>query len=485
MGDLRPMSPGPRQAPYSIESEQAVLGGILRDNRAWTEAAARVVETDFYRADHQLIWRGLSELIAAKTPCDFVTLTEHFRARGALDEVGGMSYLGSLCDETPSSANVAAYARLVREQSVLRTLIIAGGDIAEMGYRPGGRDIDELLADAHKRVMDLNVARSKEGDLELLSDSVGAWHSDYLARKSDENPPGLQTGFANLDQLLIGLEPGDLMITAGATGMGKTVFGLTIADHVATHAGASAGISLEMPKKQWLTRLVASRGRIPLQRLRDPRQCDAFFDDEVVRALQGMNRLPFYVSDQSGQTIHQIRSRVMGLQDRLKGGLKFLLVDYLQLIVGDRHGSDTRASELDAIGRALKRLAKDAGIAILGLAQVNDDPNKRDNKRPRLGDLRESKGLTQDADIVCLLYRDEYHDKNTPHKGIVEVDVAKQRNGKLDVAELQWLGGYCSMSDYTGPSSSERIAAAKPKGEGNEKRGMQSPKTLLPKNLQP
>lgn len=488
MGDhprLMPVQSQTRQAPYSVEAEQTVLGAMMLDNRVIATVRGKLVAESFFRADHQVIFAAICAMADDRKPVDFVTLSAHAKQAGTLDEMGGIAYLSSLWENTiPTNAD--AYADIVMERALLRSLIAAGGDIAELGYRPEGKDVDEVMDEARARLSRIETVRSTEGEFTLMGDMAAAWHDDYHSRKAAVKAPGIQTGFKNLDAVIIGMEPGDLVLAGGATGMGKTILGLSIAEHVASYEGPAAGVSLEMPKKQWMTRLVASRGRIPLSRLRDPRQTDFDFDEEVTRALAQVNRLPFYVSDTAGQSIHQIRARTLRLQERLKGGLKLLLVDYIQLVAGDRRQSDSRAIELDSVSRGLKRLAKECGCVVMALAQVNDDANKRDNKRPRLSDFRESKGLTQDADIVILLYRDEYHDRKSPHAGIVEVDVVKQRNGELKVAELQWLGGYCAMTDYFGPSASERIAAAraqdpeKPSGRG----GMKAPKSLLPVGLQ-
>lgn len=454
---------GLRSPPFSIEAEQSVLGGLILDNRQILEVRSRVTEGDFYRADHQLIFGAICELEATRRPADFITLVEHLRARNLLEDAGGISYLGSLANDTPSSANATAYADIVRERALLRSLIAAGSDIQSLGYNPDGRDGVALLSVAQKLVMDIQSANDN-GEPRLIGDDIAAWSQEFYARQRDNKPPGLQTGFRAIDQELTGLEAGDLIIPAGATGMGKTVFGLTVAEHIARTAGPVLGISLEMPRRQWLSRLVASRASIPLRHLRDPRQMDALYEDQITRALSEINRLPFYVDDTSGLTIHHIRTRAMRLHRRV--GLKFMLVDYLQLVTGERRQSDTRTNEMDSVSRGLKALAKELGIPIMALAQINNKVTERDTKRPRLSDLRESGGITQDADVVLGLYRDEYYHRESPHRGVVEVITLKQRNGDMDTVDLAWEGGFCRMSDYHGPDYKARQPALAKKKTG-------------------
>ncbi|MGH8517450.1 MAG: replicative DNA helicase, partial [Panacagrimonas sp.] len=249
MAQIRPIQTAARQAPYSIEAEQAVLGGVLLDNRAWNDIADRLGEQDFYRADHQLIWRAICDLIGGGKPCDFVTLTEHLRHRSLLEEAGGLSYLGALANDTPSAANVQAYAELVRERSVLRSLVAAGGDIAEMGSRPEGRDTPELIDQAEQAVFAIRErgarARTDYQKFSPVLDQV--YERIQTVRRNPGGSAGLPTGFREFDKATSGLGPGDLMILAARPSMGKTSLAMNIAENVAIERRQGVAVfSMEM-----------------------------------------------------------------------------------------------------------------------------------------------------------------------------------------------------------------------------------------------
>ncbi len=461
MAQVRQLAPSARQAPYSVENEQAVLGAMLLDNRCTHDVRALLVEQDFFRLDHQLVFRGICDMHDKRVPCDFATLSEWMRRAGTLDEAGGLSYLGTLANETPSAANVVAYAELVKQRSTLRRLIAIGGDIAEMGYRPDNEDVGDLVAAAQRMVMDM-AGGSDKNEPRLLSNDLEDWDDDFHRRKHADYASGLQTGLRDLDAQIVGLEPGDLMVIAGATSMGKTVVGLTIADNVLKRNDPVLAFSLEMPGKQLLTRQVASRGDVPLRYLRDPRNgsvTDVLHDGVIATTLNHMRSMPFYVNDRAGLTIQQIYSQAMRLKHKVD--FKLLLIDYFQLIGGERRNGENRTNELDKVSRDSKRLAKDLGVPVILLAQVNDDHTKRADKRPWPNEIRECKALPHDADILALLYRDDYFDKKSIHKGIVELNIAKQRNGALGTVELKWQGGLCRVVDYDGPTAKERRAEAK------------------------
>lgn len=453
---IRPLPGQIRQPPMSLESEQSVLGGIMLDNRAWHIASERVSEADFYRADHRLIWSALSELAGAGKPCDFVTLSEALRARRRLDEAGGLSYLGGLANDTPSAANVASYADIVRERSVLRSLIAAGGDIAELGYRPDGRETAELIAEAQGKIMALRTAGERGEPVEI--GSLGsAWHEN-LTRRLDGKEQGLMGGLRDLDAAIGGFEPGDDIVIAGRPGSGKTSAALTLIGHISRTYGPTLGFSMEMPKEQWYSRLIAAHG-VPVWKLRQPKKLADYEHDRIIQAIQTTHNLPFYVDDQGGLTFTQLRAKALRLQAKLKARgerLRAVMLDYVQLMHEPGKKSDNRTNELSAISRGIKALAKELECPFFVLSQLNRGVEARDNKRPRVSDLKECGSLEEDADIVLLMYRDEEYDQNSPHKGVCEIEIAKQRNGARAHIEVGYRGELCLFEDWNGPSFNER-----------------------------
>jgi replicative DNA helicase len=428
--------------PYSIEAEQSVLGGLMLDNRAWNDMGDRLSPEDFYREDHQLIYRAICELVGGGRPCDFVTLSEHLKAHGQLDAAGGLVYLGSLANDTPSAANVMAYADIVRERAVLRGLIAAGGDIAELGFRADGRSYAELLDMAEQKVFALRNraehARSSYFAMPELMDTLER-KIDFL-RQNPSGLAGLSTGFNDLDAKTTGLHPGDLVILAGRPSMGKTSFALNIAEHVVTSPDRkpAAVFSMEMPADQLALRMLASFARIPMGRLRSGDLEDRDMDRLV--SMSGLLRdAPLYIDETGALSPLEIRARARRIKAR--HGLGLIVVDYIQLmqVPGTK---ENRTNEISEISRSLKALAKELEVPVIALSQLNRGVEQRDNKRPRMADLRESGGIEQDADLVIFIYRDEVYNKDSPDKGTAEIIIVKQRNGPLGTVKTAFLGEY-------------------------------------------
>ncbi|MFP5304822.1 MAG: replicative DNA helicase [Gammaproteobacteria bacterium] len=431
----------PKLPPYSIEAEQSVLGGLMLDNRAWHELADRLSPEDFYREDHQLIYRAICELVGTNRPCDFVTLSEHLKAHGQLDAAGGLAYLGSLANDTPSAANVLAYAEIVRERAVLRGLIAAGGDIAELGFRSEGRPHAELLDLAEQKVFALRSraehARSTYFAMPELMESLER-KIDFL-RQNPAGLAGLATGFTDFDAKTTGLHPGDLVILAGRPSMGKTSFALNVAEHVALYEKQPAAVfSMEMPAEQLALRMVSSFARIPMGKLRSGDLEDRDWDRLVSQG--GLIReAPLYIDETGALSPLELRARARRIKAR--HGLGLIVVDYIQLmqVPGSK---DNRTNEISEISRSLKALAKELAVPVIALSQLNRGVEQRDNKRPRMADLRESGGIEQDADLVVFIYRDEVYNRDSPDKGTAEIIIAKQRNGPLGVVKTAFLGEY-------------------------------------------
>lgn len=435
------MTPQPKHPPYSIEAEQSVLGGLMLDNRAWNDLADRISPEDFYRQDHQLIYRSITDLVGSGKPCDFVTLTEHLRSLNKLEEAGGLSYLGSLANDTPSAANVLAYAEIVRERSVLRSLIAAGGDIAELGYRPDGRNHAELIDVAEQKVFSIRSrtehAQASYFGMPQLMDQV-----ERRIETLRQNPGGLagqSTGFTELDKLTSGLHPGDLVIVAGRPSMGKTSFALNIAEHVAVmEKKATVVFSMEMPAEQLAIRVLSSFGRIDQTRLRSGDLEDRDWD-RLVSQSGLIREAPLFIDESGALSPLDLRARARRMAAR--HDIKLIVVDYIQLmqVPGNK---ENRTNEISEISRSLKSLAKELSVPVIALSQLNRAVEQRDNKRPRMADLRESGGIEQDADLVIFIYRDEVYNKESPDKGTAEIIIAKQRNGPLGVVKTAFLGQY-------------------------------------------
>lgn len=453
MAQIRPLPAQPRQAPYSIEAEQSVLGGLLLDNRAWNDIADRLGEADFYRADHQLIWRGICDLVGSGKPCDFVTLSEHLRVRGLLEEAGGLSYLGSLANDTPSAANVIAYADIVRERSVLRSLVAAGGDIAELGYRPEGRETAELIDHAEQKVFAIRErgakARSDYFGLPAVLDQV--FDRIDKVRRNPMGAAGLPTGFIEFDNKTTGLGAGDLMILAARPSMGKTSFAMNIAEHVAfDRKEAVAMFSMEMSAEQLGFRVISSRSGIPLHKLRNGELNDQEMD-QLTWTIGRLREAPLFIDETGGLSPMDLRAKARRLA--MRENVRLLIVDYIQLMQVPGKG-DNRVQEISEISRQLKALAKELAIPIIALSQLNRGVEQRDNKRPRMSDLRESGGIEQDADLVVFIYRDWVYDKSADERH-AEVIIAKQRNGPLATVPVQFIGANTKFENAIGGSGYE------------------------------
>jgi replicative DNA helicase len=441
----------PKQPPHSIEAEQSVLGGLMLNNKLYFELADKLAEADFYRADHQLVYRGIGELIGANKPCDFVTLSEHLRHQGRLDDAGGVAYLGSLAVDTYSIANVIAYAEIVRERSVLRSLIAAGADIADLGYRPDGRPPAELVDEAEQQVFAIRErgarGRSAYEPIGALLERVE--QRIELLRNNPGALAGLGTGFVELDKRTNGFHPSDLIIIAARPGAGKTSLAMNIAEHVAIEKKIPVAVfSMEMSAEQLTQRVVASFGRVELGKLRSGQLEDADYS-RLVSADSFIREAPMYIDETGALSPLELRARARRLASQ--HGIKLIVVDYIQLmqVPGNK---DNRTNEIAEISRNLKALAKELAVPIIALSQLNRSLESRDNKRPRLADLRESGGIEQDADLVLFIYRDEMYNDASPAKGKAEIIIGKQRSGPTGHFEVTFLGQFTKFDNLADPS---------------------------------
>jgi len=434
--------------PHSIEAEQAVLGGLMLDNQTWDHIADKVVESDFYRQDHRSIFRAIESLADKNQPFDVVTLSEWLEPRGELENAGGLSYLGVLAKDTPSVANIRAYADIVRERAILRGLIGVAGEIADTAFNPGGRESREILDDAERKVFEIaeQGMRGKQGFRPLKSLVKGAVEYIDTMNERGDGLIGVSTGYEDLDQLTSGLQAGDLVIVAGRPSMGKTSFAMNIAEYAVIKQQQPVAIfSMEMPGEQLALRMLSSMGRINQQRLRTGRLQDEDWP-RLTSAVELLANAPMFIDDTPALTPTELRSRARRLAREHKG-LGLIVVDYLQLMQGS--GGENRATEISEISRGLKALAKELKVPVMALSQLNRSLEQRPNKRPIMSDLRESGAIEQDADVIIFIYRDEVYNEESEHKGSAEIIIGKQRNGPTGTVRLTFRGEFTRFENYS------------------------------------
>jgi replicative DNA helicase len=433
--------------PHSIEAEQSVLGGLMLDNNAWDQIADIITEEDFYRRDHRFIYRSISDLANLGTPFDVVTLSERLSAEDLLEKAGGFGYLGTLAKNTPSAANIKAYAAIVREYSVLRQLINVGQRISESGFQPEGRNSAELLDEAEKMVFEIaeQGSRGRQGFVnikELLTKAVD--RIDTLFQQ--DNPiTGVSTGYTDFDEMTSGLQSSDLVIVAGRPSMGKTTFVMNIAEHAAIKNGLGVAIfSMEMPGEQLAMRMMSSLGRIDQHKLRTGKLDD---DDwpRLTSAVGLLAEAKMFIDDTPALSPGELRARCRRLKREHE--LDLIVIDYLQLMQVPGH-KENRTGEISEISRSLKALAKELHVPVVALSQLNRSLEQRPNKRPVMSDLRESGAIEQDADLISFIYRDEVYDEDSPDKGTAEIIIGKQRNGPIGTVRLTFLGQFTRFENF-------------------------------------
>lgn len=427
-----------------------MLGGLLLENHAWDRIADVINQNDFYRHDHKLIYRMITKLIEQGKPADVVTVAESLENHGELANVGGLSYLVALAQNTPSAANIRRYAEIVRERGVMRKLVEVGTDIAESAYNPGGRSANDLLDQAEAKVFDIAEAgaRSQQGFLEIkpLLTEVVERIDELFSRDNQSDVTGIPTGFADLDQKTAGLQPGDLIIVAGRPSMGKTAFSINMGENVAIDSGLPVAIfSMEMGGAQLVMRMLGSIGRLDQHKIRTGRLQD---DDwqKLTYAVGKLNDAPIFIDETPALNALELRARSRRLH-RQCGKLGLIIIDYLQLMSSVSSG-ENRATEISEISRSLKALAKELQVPVIALSQLNRSLEQRPNKRPVMSDLRESGAIEQDADVILFIYRDEVYNPDSQDKGSAEIIIGKQRNGPIGTVRLTFLGEHTRFENY-------------------------------------
>lgn len=429
--------------PQSIEAEQAVLASVLMDNDALNVCVEHIKPEDFYKEAHKIVFRSMMELSDRSDPVDLVTIGGYLSDKSLLDQVGGAAYLSYLVDGVPVASNVESYAKLVREKSLVRSLIAASTEIVTDCYNEPG-NVSELIDRAESRLFAVSGQREKKG-FAAAKDLV--YEGYKLIEKLYERQShltGLATGFKDMDEMTGGLQKGDLFIIAGRPSMGKTAFALNLAVNAARFSNATVAVySLEMGKEQLMMRMMTSEARIDAGRIRKGELHD---DDwpKLTKAADLLSQQKIFIDDQPAQSTFEIRAKARRLAK--EHGLDLVIIDYLQLIRGS--GSTySREQEISEISRSLKALAKEMQVPVIALSQLNRSVETRDDKRPRMSDLRESGAIEQDADVISFVYRDVVYHPDTPDQNVAEIIVGKHRNGAIGKVRLAFLNEYTRFED--------------------------------------
>ena len=434
--------------PQNIDAEQSVLGGVLIDPEALNKIVDIVDAEDFYREDHRAICRIILDLYEKNEPIDLVTVSSLARDRGLLDKIGGVTNLSRLVDSMPTSANIAQYARLVREKALLRGMMHIATEIVEKGYDVD-TNVDGFIDEAERMIFQISEKKYRPSFYaikDLVMENVKT--VERLCEKK-QAVTGVATGFVEVDKLTSGLQPSDLIIVAGRPSMGKTAFCLNIAQHVAlSDGGVPVGIfSLEMSKEQLVMRLLSSEAEVEFSKLRSGLVKDAEWH-QLGTAAGRLYTAPIYIDDTPALSILELRARARRLKK--EHGLQLLVIDYLQLMRGRVSSLDRREQEISEISRFLKALAKELNIPVIAISQLNRMVEQREDKRPRLADLRESGAIEQDADVIIFIYRDEVYNRNSERKGVADIIIGKQRNGPTGEIETAFLAAYTTFKNlYT------------------------------------
>ena len=434
------------------EAEKAVLGGLMLETERFDSVILKISDKDFHGKDHQLIFKSMGELINENKPLDPLTVSEKLDSKNLLNKIGGKDYLISLATETPTAANLEAYAEIIRQRSVARQLMKANSEIAELINNPQGMDGYSLLDEAERKIFSLNdeANRSQSSIMsmkELIPKSIDRLHQ--LA-ESGSKLLGSSTGFKAIDNKLQGLQDGDLIVVAGRPSMGKTALAMNIAENVLVendeNTGAVLVFSLEMPAESLTTRLLSGMSRLDQQDVRSGK-LDNKQVTQVVEQSKRLREFPIYIDDSSLISPMELRARARRVNRQEPNGLSLIVVDYIQLM--QVPGSlENRVNQISEISRSLKSLAKELNVPVLALSQLNRAVEQRTDKRPMMSDLRDSGAIEQDADVILFIYRDEVYNEDTDQGNKAEIIIGKQRNGPIGKTYLTFLKQYARFEDF-------------------------------------
>lgn len=421
--------------PQNIEAEASVLGALLLDQEAIIKVVDIVKPEDFYKEVHRVVFESVLELFEERNPCDVVTLANKLEEKDELDKIGGASYLTSLVNNVPTTANVAHYAQIIQHKATLRKLINAASKISALGFNED-EDIESVLDEAEQAIFKVSQKYLRENFIpikEVLADSferIDKLHKDKGGLR------GIPTGFTDMDNILAGLQAADLVILAGRPSMGKTSLALNIAQHVATKEGIPVGIfSLEMSKEQLVDRLICAEANVDSWKLRTGNLSDDDFP-KIGHAMGVLSEAPFFIDDSPSANVMEMRAKARRLQSEHNLGL--IVIDYMQLMESRYRREANRVQEISEISRSLKSLARELNIPVICLSQLSRAVEQRPGRIPQLADLRESGSIEQDADVVMFIYRKDYYEKDTEKKNIADILIRKHRNGPTGDIELRF-----------------------------------------------
>ncbi|MEX0856232.1 MAG: replicative DNA helicase [Gemmatimonadota bacterium] len=462
--------PGPRydrEAPYSIEAEASVLGGLLIDAESIAKVQDILDDSMFFREPHRVLYRVMRQLQERRTAIDVVTVGDALRSAGEMERAGGLEYLAELLDAVPTAANIQYHARIVREKALLRRLIDASTKIIQDVYEPGDRSVEEVVDEAERRIFQVAESHDRGGFTWIKDLLWEAFENIEKLQASKGALTGVPSGFRRLDHMTTGFQGGDLVIVAARPAMGKTSWVLNVAQNAAIdHKVPVALFSLEMSKEQLVQRLLCSEARVDSQKLRTGRLSPSDYQ-RIGTAGAKLNTAPIWIDDTPGGTVLEMRAKARRL--KAEGGLGLLVIDYLQLMAGGGK-MESRQQEVSQISRGLKGLARELGVPVIALSQLSRGPEQRTDHRPQLSDLRDSGSIEQDADIVMFLYRPEYYSStNTDEdgrslEGKAELIISKQRNGPTGTVDLFFHQSYTRFDEMADENPEAHSAAAQNAG---------------------
>lgn len=433
-----------RTPPHNIEAEQAVLGAVFLEPEAMSTAAEFLLPEDFYRASHQRIFEVMLSLADRGEPIDLVTVTTALSNNKVLEEVGGVSYLSDIANSVPTAANISYYTKIVSEKSTLRNLIRTATNIVTSGYEEED-SVEDVLNSAEKDILEVSQSKSSGAFKSIKDVLIDVYDNIEELHNNEGGVTGIPTGYRDLDNITSGFQRNDLIIIAARPSMGKTAFALNIAQNVAVHTEENVAIfSLEMGADQLVSRMLCAEGNIDAQRLRTGHM-EADDWNKLTMAMGSLSNAGIYIDDTPGVRVSEIRSKCRRLKQ--EHGLGMILIDYLQLIQGSANSKENRQQEVSEISRSLKGLARELNVPLIALSQLSRGVESRQDKRPMMSDLRESGSIEQDADIVGFLYRDDYYDQESENQNIIEIILAKQRNGPVGTVSLAFVKEYNKFVD--------------------------------------
>jgi len=432
-----------RVPPQNIEAERSALGAMILDKDAIPSAAEILRSEDFYRENHQLIYKAIMDLFDKGEPIDLITVSEYLKKKDILESVGGLEYLAEMAADVPTTANIGYYSRIVWGKSMLRKLIKAGSDIVNMGY-DDREDVTVILDRAEQEIFNVLQKQNVQGFSHIKDVLLLTFNKLEELYNSKSPITGVPSGFIDLDYKTSGFQNSDLILIAARPSMGKTAFALNIAQYAAVHHNIPVAIfNLEMSKEQLVSRMLASEVMIDSQKLRTGRLEDEDWK-RIALALGPLSEAPIYIDDTAAQSVMEIRAKCRRL--KLEKNLGLVVIDYLQLMQGSGR-TENRQQEISEISRSLKIMAKEINVPVITCAQLSRAPEARSDHRPMLSDLRESGAIEQDADIVMFIYRDEYYNPDTEDQNIAEIIIAKHRNGSTGTVKLRYFGEYTKFAN--------------------------------------